>query len=209
MIQYNDVVGQIGIVNIIVYVLTIVCAIIFGVAFTKKKPSLRKMIVIALFSAMAFVLSFIKIWTLPQGGSINMLPMLPVMLIAVLYGTTEGITCGLIYGILTLITGGHIVSIAEALLDYIFACATLGLAGIVGRDKKWKILIGAIIAVFLSVFSNIISGVYFYGMYAPAGMNLWWYSIVYNFSTVGIVGVLSIVGLIALPIERLKKQIKI
>lgn len=209
MIQYNDVVGQIGIVNIIVYVLTIVCAIIFGVAFTKKKPSLRKMIVIALFSAMAFILSFIKIWTLPQGGSINMLPMLPVMLIAVLYGTTEGITCGLIYGVLTLITGGHIVSIAEALLDYIFACATLGLAGIVGRDKKWKILIGAIIAVFLSVFSNIISGVYFYGMYAPAGMNLWWYSIAYNFSTTGLVGVLSIVGLIALPIERLKKQIKI
>lgn len=208
MLQYDDIMHQVGFVNIVVYILAIVSVIVYGFTFSRKKPTLKKMIVIALFSAMAFVLSFIKIWSLPQGGSINLLPMLPIMLISVLYGKTEGITCGLIYGILSLITGGHIVSIAEAILDYVFANVALGLAGVVGTKTKIQILSGSIIAVFLSVFSNIVSGVYFYGMYAPKDMNLWWYSILYNLSSVGVVGVLSIVALMLLPLDRLKKQLK-
>ncbi|MGL4654410.1 MAG: energy-coupled thiamine transporter ThiT [Sarcina sp.] len=207
MSQYDQALQHIEIVRILTYIVSIAFIVFIGVGFAKKKPSLKKMIIIALFAAMAFILSFIKMFELPQGGSINLLPFVPIMLISIFYGITEGMTCGLIYGVLSLITGGHIIGIAEALMDYILASVTLGLAGIVGRDKKPQILIGSIIAVFLSVLSNIISGVYFYGMYAPPEMNLWWYSIVYNLSSVGIVGILSIVVIMILPIQRLRKHV--
>ena len=207
MTQYEQAVQHIEIVRILTYIVTIGVIIFIGVGFAKKKPTLKKMIIIALFSAIAFILSFFKVFELPQGGSINLLPFVPIMLISVFYGVVEGVTCGLIYGVLNLITGGHMIGIAEALMDYILANVALGLAGIAGREKKSQILIGSIIAVFLSVFSNIISGVYFYGMYAPPEMNLWWYSIVYNFSSVGLVGVLSIIAMMFIPIKRLKKHI--
>ncbi|MGL4450789.1 MAG: energy-coupled thiamine transporter ThiT [Sarcina sp.] len=207
MSQYDQALQHIELVRILTYIVSIAFVVFIGVGFSKKKPSLKKMIVIALFAAMAFILSFIKLFSLPQGGSINLLPFVPIMLISIFYGVTEGMTCGLIFGVLSLITGGHIVGIAEALMDYILANVTLGLAGIVGRNTKSKILIGSIIAVLLSVFSNILSGVYFYGMYAPPEMNLWWYSIIYNFSSVGIVGVLSIVVIMLLPVQKLRKHI--
>lgn len=207
MSQYEQALQHIELVRILTYIVSIAFIIFIGVGFSKKKPSLKQMIIIALFAAMAFILSFIKFVPFPQGGSVNLLPFVPIMLVSVLYGVTEGMTCGLIYGVLLLMTGGHIVGIAEALMDYILASVTLGLAGIVGRETKSKILIGSIIAVILSVFSNIVSGVYFYGSYAPPGMNLWWYSIVYNMSSSGIVGILSIIVIMLLPIKRLKKHV--
>lgn len=196
------------IVDLLVYAISIGFLILFVIGFRKTDMTLKKMIVISLFSAIAFILSFIQFISYPQGGGINLVPMVPIMLIGILYGNTEGMTCGLIFGILSLITGGHIVSIAEALLDYILAFVVLGLSGFVGRDNKYKILISSIIVVALSVFSNIVSGVYFYGEYAPQGMNVWKYSIVYNLTSTGVVGILSIIVIMLLPLNKLKKAIK-
>lgn len=196
------------IVDLLVYAISIGFLILFVIGFRKTDMTLKKMIVISLFSAIAFILSFIQFISYPQGGGINLVPMVPIMLIGILYGNTEGMTCGLIFGILSLITGGHIVSIAEALLDYILAFVVLGLSGFAGRDNKYKILISSIIVVALSVFSNIVSGVYFYGEYAPQGMNVWKYSIVYNLTSTGVVGILSILVIMLLPLNKLKKAIK-
>ena len=196
------------IVDLLVYAVSIGFLILFVIGFRKTDMTLKKMIVISLFSAIAFILSFIQFISYPQGGGINLVPMVPIMLIGILYRNTEGMTCGLIFGILSLITGGHIVSIAEALLDYILAFVVLGLSGFVGRDNKYKILISSIIVVALSVFSNIVSGVYFYGEYAPQGMNVWKYSIVYNLTSTGVVGILSIIVIMLLPLNKLKKAIK-
>ncbi|WP_066874737.1 energy-coupled thiamine transporter ThiT [Clostridium mediterraneense] len=196
------------IVDLLVYAVSIGFLILFVIGFRKTDMTLKKMIVISLFSAIAFILSFIQFISYPQGGGINLVPMVPIMLIGILYGNAEGMTCGLIFGILSLITGGHIVSIAEALLDYILAFVVLGLSGFVGRDNKYKILISSIIVVALSVFSNIVSGVYFYGEYAPQGMNVWKYSIVYNLTSTGVVGILSIIVIMLLPLNKLKKAIK-
>lgn len=207
MSQYNQVAQHIGLVNILTYIVSIGFIIWIGVGFKRKKPTLKQMIIIAIFAAMAFVLSFIKFISYPQGGGINLLPFLPIMLVGVFYGVTEGMTCGLIYGLLLLMTGGHIVGIAEALMDYMLASVTLGLAGMFGNEKKLNILLGCIIALILSVLANIISGVYFYGMYAPPGMNLWWYSIVYNVTSSGVVGLLSIIVIMLLPIKRFKKHV--
>lgn len=207
MTPYEQIAGQIGIVNVLTYIVTIVFLIAYGIFFSRKKPSLKKMIVIGLFSAIAFVLSFIQFISYPQGGGINLLPMLPILLIGALYGTVEGITCGLIYGILTLITGGHIIGIAEALMDYILSSVVLGLAGMFGRDNKIKILGGSIVSVALNLLAVTVSGVYFYGMYAPPHMNLWVYSIVYNFTSSGVVGILSIIVLMLLPIKKLQRQV--
>lgn len=200
--------SKIEIVNMLVYLFTVIFFVIYVIAFKKNKPSLKQMIVIALLSAMAFILHFIKIISYPQGGGIELVPSLPILIAAVLYGWTGGVTSGIIYGILTLITGSFIVSVPELLLDYILAGVLLGTLGLFNREKKIYILIGAIVSVILSVFANTISGVYFYGQYAPPGMNLWWYSIVYNYSSAGLTGAIAIVLLMFLPLKRFKALAK-
>ena len=80
-----------------------------------------------------------------------------------------------------------------------------GLAGILGNDTRLKINIGSFIAVVLSVFISIISGVVFFGQYAPSGMNVWIYSCAYNISSVGVEGILSIIVMNFLPLVKLKR----
>lgn len=195
-------------VNILVVVVTVVSFILLGIAFSKKKPALKKMIVIAIFSAIAFVLSMIEFISYPQGGGINLLPMLPVMFIGIFYGGVEGVTCGLIYGMLHLLKASSIIAPAQALLDYILPSMVLGLSGFLGRDLRKKYISGAFIVGCLSVFCNILSGVYFYGEYAPKGMNVLIYSIIYNASTLGVVALLSVIALAFVPMDRLKKAVK-
>lgn len=81
----------------------------------------------------------------------------------------------------------------------------LGLAGVFKTNSRLKINIGAFIAVSLSVFISIISGVVFFGKYAPSGMNIWIYSCIYNISSAGVEGILSIIFMNFLPLAKLRK----
>lgn len=195
-------------VDYAIYLFTIIFFVIYIRAFAKRKISLKKMIIISLCSAIALVLSKIEFISLPQGGGIELVPMLPVMLVAVVYGNLEGFTCGIIYAILRLMLAGYIISPGQALMDYFISSIMLGAAGFLGSDKRYKILIGGLVAGGLCLLSNILSGVFFYGAYAPKGMNVWVYSIIYNGSTVGVTVLLSVFVLMIIPIKRFKKQMK-
>ncbi|MDU1855746.1 MAG: energy-coupled thiamine transporter ThiT, partial [Clostridium baratii] len=71
-------------------------------------------------------------------------------------------------------------------------------------DKRLNVNLGAIISVSLSVFISILSGVIFFGQYAPKGMNVWLYSCIYNISSAGVEGILTIIVMNLLPIKKLK-----
>ncbi len=137
--------------------------------------------------ALSFALSYVRLWEMPQGGSITLASLLPVMLFAYVYGPKKGILVGVIYGVLQALQDPYIVHPAQFLLDYPVAFAMVGLSGVfasVGKLDKLpqvKFVLGAILAGVLRFISHVLSGVFAFGAYASAvDMNFWAYSAAYN-----------------------------
>jgi thiamine transporter len=96
----------------------------------QHKTDVRAMTYGALCVATAFVLSYIKMFSMPLGGSITLASMLPIMLYAYMYGTRRGLLVGLVYGLLQFVQKPEITHWAQVVLDYPVAFAAIGLAGI-------------------------------------------------------------------------------
>lgn len=113
----------------------------------RQKTDVRALTYGAICVAMAFVLSYIKLFSAPQGGSVTLASMLPIMLYASLYGTRRGLLVGLVYGLLQFIQKPEITHWAQVVLDYPVAFAAIGLAGISKHIPAgiFKLPIGTII----------------------------------------------------------------
>ena len=72
------------------------------------------------------------------------------------------------------------------LLDYVIAFTIAGAADIFAKPfGKRRILgytVGAVVISLIRLASSFLSGVILWGSYAPEGMNIWIYSLVYNSS---------------------------
>ena len=144
----------------------------------------------AICIAMSFALSYLKIFEMPQGGSVTIASLLPLMIYSYMFGVKKGIFAGFIYGILQAVQDPWIVHPAQFLLDYPVAFACIGVSGIFSKTKKLErfpqiqIGLGAILASVLRYACHILSGVFPFSEYAysPAGlpMNPWIYSLGYN-----------------------------
>ncbi len=135
--------------------------------------------------ALAFVLSMIKLYHLPMGGSVTAGSMIPILLLALRRGYKLGLVAAVLYGILQIIEGAYIVHPAQALLDYPLAFGALGLAGFFapGAEKARGSLIallGIAVGIAGRFVCHFLSGVIFFSEYAPEGMNPWVYSALYN-----------------------------
>lgn len=121
----------------------------------------------ALCIALAFVLSYFKLFSMPLGGSITLASMLPMMVYANRYGVKKGLLAGLVYGLLQYIQGGYFVHWIQFLLDYPIAFALIGLAGLTRGDKNlvFSVLIGGT-GRFLC---HLISGILVFGEYVMIG----------------------------------------
>ena len=144
----------------------------------KKGWDTKTLIVGALCISLAFILSYIRIVHMPQGGSITLASMLPIMVFAYIYGTPKGLIVGLIYGILQAFQDPYIVHWAQAIMDYGLAFMALAAAGLF----KKSILPGAILGGILRYIFHVVSGLIFFASYAPAQdfFSVLWYSAVYN-----------------------------
>jgi len=155
-----------------------------------KNSKTEKLVTSAVFIALAAVLSMIKVYQLPLGGSITLLSMLPICLLSLKYGIKWGFVCSFLYGALQLgIDLGKVMSwgldvrmwIGCIVFDYLFAYGILGLSGIF-RNKKMPIMLtGVGFSVFLRFVSHFISGSIFFDVWMPEEFdNPYFYSLVYN-----------------------------
>lgn len=133
---------------------------------------------IAISVALACVFHFIRIWEMPQGGSVS-LAMVPILFISFRRGAKSGITAGAIYGLISIIFDGTIYHPMSILLDYIFAFGILGIAGFFPATVPGVIL-GSAAAVLGRFFFSLMSGVFLFASYAPEGQSPWIYSLIYN-----------------------------
>jgi thiamine transporter len=92
------------------------------------------------------------------------------------------------------------------LLDYPIAFAVLGLAGLFKRN----IYLGAAVGGTARFISHFLTGVIFFGEFAPEGQSVWLYSLTYNLSYM-LPDTLICIGLLLIPslkaaINRIRKE---
>jgi len=140
-----------------------------------EQQKVRILVESALAAALAIALSYLRLWRMPQGGSIT-LENVPILIFALRWGLKAGTGAGAVAGLLQLILAGYVVHPLQALLDYPLAFAALGFAAL-APSPLW---LGLATGTFLRFACHVLSGVIFFASYAPEGTNVWLYSAVYN-----------------------------
>ena len=135
----------------------------------------------AVCMALSNVLSMIKLFDMPQGGSVTPASMLPLMLFAYVYGVGPGMTVGAVYGVMQFMIEPYFLSVPQMLLDYPIAFAMVGLAGLFSKNENRALglSLGVVLCSLGRFVAAVLSGVVFFAEYA-GDQNPWVYSIGYN-----------------------------
>ena len=116
--------------------LAALAAILLIIGRSRKQWNARTVAFGALSVALSFVLSCIRLYRMPQGGSVTPGSMLPLMLFSAAFGVGPGLLTGMAYGLLHYLQGGWFLNIWQFLLDYVLAYAAMGLAGLARQLAK-------------------------------------------------------------------------
>lgn len=190
-------------------IIAIVVILALFIAAARKRQTLSTKAIVygGLCIALSFILSFIKLYRMPQGGTVTPASMLPLFVYSYIFGPAAGIVAGVAYGILQLIQDPYIVHWAQLLFDYPLAFGALGLAGFFRKNLPVGIVAGGL-GRFLFHF---VSGFAFFASYAPKGMNPALYSAVYNATYLGpdliVCLAVALIPAVKNAVERLKRNI--
>ena len=156
---------------------------------SKSYSKTRVLVECALMVAIGTVLANIKIFTMPNGGSVTLLSMLPFVLVSFRHGVKWGLFTGLVNGCLQMLLGfyappapGLLPLVGMILLDYVLAFMALGLAELFARPFKNRtvgVAVGTFAAGFLRFMCSFLSGVLVWGNLSD-GLAAWTYSLTYN-----------------------------
>lgn len=157
-------------------------AVLLIIARGRVRWTARMLANAALCLALAFVLSYIKLFDLPQGGAVTAASLLPIVAFAYSYGLAPGLVVGVAYGLLQMIQDPWIVTPVQAILDYPLAFACIALAAVARRlPDSWGWLAGMALAAVGRFVCHAFTGVVFFAEYAEGtGMSPFVYSVSYN-----------------------------
>lgn len=141
----------------------------------QRSQALRVLCESAIMIALATVLSMIKVYKAPYGGSVTLLSMAPIIVLAMRRGTKAGLAAGFVHALIQLLLGiSDVMWVPTAggialciLFDYILAFTALGLGGVfrkvrfTGNDTANLIIasvLGALLATGLRFLCHIVSG---------------------------------------------------
>ncbi|QUL98088.1 MAG: energy-coupled thiamine transporter ThiT [Candidatus Fermentithermobacillus carboniphilus] len=130
----------------------------------------------ALMVAASFLLSLVKVYEAPYGGSVTLGSMVPILIYSARHGVYPGLLAGAVEGIVQLILEPYIVHPVQVVLDYPLAFGLLGLAGLF----RQRVILGSFVGILGRFISHFLSGVIFFSQYAPKGMSPYLYSLLYN-----------------------------
>ena len=139
----------------------------------------------AMMVVLAQILSYLKLWEMPWGGSIC-LSMFPILFFALRRGLRDGLLAAFVFGVLQFLYDGGFALMWQAIfLDYIFAFAALGLAGL-GKGKPGGVYWGTLLAGLGRFLFHYVAGATIWAEYMPEvffGLTMtspWFYSLLYN-----------------------------
>ncbi|MBD7910934.1 MULTISPECIES: energy-coupled thiamine transporter ThiT [Clostridium] len=175
------------------------------IRFKKVKLDAKMISRIGIALALACVLQVFRIYHFPMGGSVTLGGMVPILLIAFIYGPEIGMLTGFLYGLLNLFLDPYFVHPVQILFDYPLPSLAIGLAGYL-RDKPIPATIMAFVVKFVCHF---ISGVVFFSSDAlSAGMHPWIYSAVVNGPMVAADAIICVIVIALLPLNIFLKEAK-
>ena len=181
-----------------------------GRSSDSKKLTTRQLVFCSVAMALAFVASYLKLFTLPWGGSVTPCSMLFIVLIANWYGVGTGVMVGLAYGILQFIQEPYVLSFFQVCCDYILAFAALGIAGLFSSQNH-GLLKGYVAAVIARGFFHSLGGYLYWMSYMPESFPKSLtaiYPIVYNYSYLLAEGLLTVI-IISIPaVSKALVQVK-
>lgn len=178
----------------------VIILILAFIKFKKIKLDAKIMARIGIALSLATILHLLKIVDLPNGaGSINLGSMVPILIIAFMYGPEIGMLTGFLFGVIYLIISPYILHPIQVLFDYPLPFMAVGIAGYF-KNKK---ILGSFVGMFIRFIFHFISGFLFFGQFAPDGWSPMVYSLFANGLVVGgnLIVVLVIIAL--LPINRI------
>lgn len=167
--------------------LLVLFAVGMYIAGRKTKWNTHMLASAAMCTALTYVLSQIKLLSMPQGGSITPGSMLPIILFSMAYGTWPGFLTGALCGLLGLLQSAYVVHPLQLILDYPLAMAMVGLSALL-RNKRslgvFRLPLAVLIACVGRYICAVVSGAVFFAEYA-GNMNPWVYSLTYNITYLG------------------------
>lgn len=181
--------------------------IMIGDKKSGKKTDTKALTISALMIAMAIVLNQIKLFHMPQGGSVTLLSLLPIVLVGYFCGPRRGIIAGICVGMLDLILNPYVIHPIQLLVDYPLAFGALGMSGLM-KDKKNGLTKGYILGVFSRYICAVISGIVFFGAYAPKNFNAVTWSLWYNLTYLGAEAVITLVIINIPPVKSAFQRMK-
>lgn len=195
-------------VIIVIVLLLVVAAVLRHLGASRKAALTTKQLVYSSVAiALAVVCSMIKLFEMPMGGSVTLLSMLFIVLIAYWYGPYAGIMTAVAYGLVQFVTEPIFYTVPQMLLDYPLAFGALGLAGFFNK-RKWGLPLGYIAGVSGRFVFATISGVVFFASYAPEGMHPLVYSIAYQASYLVPEAVITLIIICLPPVASALAMIK-
>lgn len=142
----------------------------------RNHGALRVLVESAIMVALATVLSFVKVYEAPYGGSVTLLSMAPIILLSLRRGVKTGLAAGFVSSLIQLLLGLNNVAwvptpggiVLCVLFDYLVPFTVLGLAGMFRKAKFTKnettnmivtAALGTLIVCLLRYACHILSGV--------------------------------------------------
>ena len=165
-----------------------------------KKLDTKAMVSSAIMVALAIALNQIILFRMPQGGSVTAFSMLPIVLCSIFYGLRRGLMAGMCVGLIDLIFNPYVIHPIQMILDYPLAFGALAFSSLL-YTKKFGIIPAYIFGVFCRYLLAVLSGIVFFGQYAPEGFNAVTWSLWYNVTYLGAEALLT-VGVLAIPALR-------
>lgn len=162
--------------------------------------------------AMSFALSYIRFLSLPQGGSVTLASLLPLLIYSHMFGIRKGAIAGAIYGFLQFVQSPWFIHPVQFLLDYPIAFGAVGLAGIfrergvLGKRRALQFLLGALCASLIRYAAHVVSGTYVFGSGDPNFGAVAW-SFLYNAFVFADILVAAIPGCVMLKSKSFSRYV--
>lgn len=199
--------------GITVVIILIIACIVLALFLQPKevknrKFSTKQLTFSAMAMALAMVLSMIKLFDMPIGGSVTLCSMFFITLVGYVYGPKAGLLTGFSYGLLQFVVDPVFYTLPQMLVDYPLAFGALGLSGFFWK-KKWGLQIGYVVGIIGRFIFSWLSGFIFFAAYAEgSGMGPALYSFSYNGSYIGAEGIITLIIISIPPVYKAITQVK-
>lgn len=171
------------------------------------KLTVKQLVFCAMAIALGTVLSNIKLFSFPWGGSVTLLSMLVICLPGYFFGLGAGLLAGVAYGVLQLLIDPYVLYPMQLVVDYLLAFGALGLSGLFSRGRNGLIK-GYIAAVLGRYVFAVISGWIFFGAYAWEGWAPLPYSLAYNAIYIFAEAAVTVIILLLPPVKKALGSVK-